>query len=84
MAEAARLLSDQTGLHFVFCGNAAGKAELVRQADGVPNVLFLHLQPMDRLNDLLGMADIHLPPQLLPPCRGKVGMGVVRLLIWQP
>jgi colanic acid biosynthesis glycosyl transferase WcaI len=31
--------------------------------DGLPNVHFLDLQPMDRLNDLLGMADIHLLPQ---------------------
>ncbi|WP_211455066.1 glycosyltransferase WbuB [Collimonas antrihumi] len=63
MAEAARLLSDQADLHFVFCGNGAGKAELLRLAEGLSNVRFLDLQPMDRLNDLLGLADIHLLPQ---------------------
>ncbi|MGS0742811.1 WcaI family glycosyltransferase [Glaciimonas sp. GG7] len=63
MAEAAHLLCDQTTLHFVFCGNGAGKAELMRLAHGLPNVRFLNLQPLDRLNDLLGLADIHLLPQ---------------------
>lgn len=63
MAEAARLLADQIDLHFVFCGNGAGKAELVRLAKGLPNVRFLDLQPMERLNELLGLADIHLLPQ---------------------
>src|SRR3990170_1399948 len=63
MAEAARLLSDQTGLHFVFCGNGAGKTELLRLTQGLPNVRFLDLQLMNRLNDLLGLADIHLLPQ---------------------
>ncbi|MDP3840995.1 MAG: glycosyltransferase [Oxalobacteraceae bacterium] len=63
MAEAARLLSDEVGLHFIFCGNGAGKAELVRLTQGLQNVRFLDLQPMNRLNDLLGLADIHLLPQ---------------------
>jgi colanic acid biosynthesis glycosyl transferase WcaI len=63
LAEAARLLADEAGLQFVFCGNGAGKAELVRLTQGLPNVRFLDLQPMARLNDLLGLADIHLLPQ---------------------
>ena len=75
MAEAAYLLSQNTAtvdsptaqtrcnLHFVFCGNGAGKAELVRLAHGLPNVHFMDLQPLERLNDLLGLADIHLLPQ---------------------
>jgi colanic acid biosynthesis glycosyl transferase WcaI len=63
MAEAARMLTDQRNLHFVFCGNGAGKADLVRLVDGGSNVRFLDLQPMEQLNDLLGLADIHLLPQ---------------------
>jgi colanic acid biosynthesis glycosyl transferase WcaI len=59
----ARSLSDEPGLQFVFCGNGAGKAELVRLTQGLPNVRFLDLQPMARLNDLVGLADIHLLPQ---------------------
>jgi colanic acid biosynthesis glycosyl transferase WcaI len=63
MAEAARLLADEANLHFVFCGNGAGKAELVRLTDGCTTVTYLDLQPVERLNDLLGLADIHLLPQ---------------------
>jgi colanic acid biosynthesis glycosyl transferase WcaI len=63
MAEAARLLADEAELHFVFCGNGAGKEELVRLCAGLKNVHFMSLQPFERLNDLLGMADIHLLPQ---------------------
>lgn len=63
MAEAAGLLSDAPNLLFVFCGNGAGKADLEHLAKGLTNVRFLNLQPLDRLNDLLGLADIHLLPQ---------------------
>lgn len=63
MAEAARLLSDSPNLLFVFCGNGAGKADLEHLAKGLTNVRFLNLQPVERFNDLLGLADIHLLPQ---------------------
>ena len=63
LAEAAHLLVDEGNLHFVFCGNGSGQAELVRLAQGLPRVRFLDLQPLERLNDLLGLADIHLLPQ---------------------
>ena len=48
---------------FVFCGNGVGRADLVALCDGLPNVRFLELQPVERLGALLGMADIHLLPQ---------------------
>jgi colanic acid biosynthesis glycosyl transferase WcaI len=48
---------------FVFCGNGAGRADLVQRCAGLPNVHFLDLQPIERLNELLAMADIHLLPQ---------------------
>ncbi|WP_394757463.1 glycosyltransferase WbuB [Rhodoferax sp.] len=48
---------------FVFCGNGAGRADLVARCAGQPNVRFLDLQPADRLPDLLATADIHLLPQ---------------------
>ncbi len=63
MGQAARHLADEPNLHFVFCGNGAGKADLLTMAQGLPRVVFLDLQPMERLNDLLGLADIHLLPQ---------------------
>jgi colanic acid biosynthesis glycosyl transferase WcaI len=63
LAYAARLLMNEPGLHFVFCGDGGGKLELQQQAADLANVRFIDLQPMDRLNDLLGLADIHLLPQ---------------------
>jgi colanic acid biosynthesis glycosyl transferase WcaI len=30
---------------------------------GLPNIKFIPLQPLERLNDLLNMADVHLLPQ---------------------
>jgi colanic acid biosynthesis glycosyl transferase WcaI len=63
MGQAARHLMDEPNLHFVFCGNGAGKADLLVMAQGLPQVRFLDLQPMERFNDLLGIADIHLLPQ---------------------
>lgn len=48
---------------FVFCGNGAGRADLVASCDALPNVRFMDLQPMERLGELLALADIHLLPQ---------------------
>jgi colanic acid biosynthesis glycosyl transferase WcaI len=48
---------------FVFCGNGAGRAELVVLCEGLGNVRFLDLQPLERLGELLSFADIHLLPQ---------------------
>jgi colanic acid biosynthesis glycosyl transferase WcaI len=69
LAEVARLReagyakSDSRPLVFVFCGDGAGKAALQLACAGLANVHFLPLQPMEQLNDLLAMADIHLLPQ---------------------
>jgi colanic acid biosynthesis glycosyl transferase WcaI len=63
LAQAAAMLRDFRKINFVFCGNGAGRAELVAQCVGLPNVYFLDLQPVERLSELLGMVDIHLLPQ---------------------
>jgi colanic acid biosynthesis glycosyl transferase WcaI len=60
LADTARLVPE---VQFVFCGNGAGRAELLARCQGLPNVQFLDLQPLERLPDMLGMADIHLLPQ---------------------
>jgi len=60
LADVARLCSE---VAFVFCGNGAGRADLVARCAGLPNVRFLDLQPLERLPDLLATADIHLLPQ---------------------
>lgn len=63
LASVARLLSEEENLAFVFCGDGAGKAELVEACRDLENVHFLALQPAQRLGHLLGLADIHLLPQ---------------------
>ena len=57
------LTGEGSSVVFVFCGNGAGRADLVAQCDGLPNVHFMDLQPLARLGELLAMADIHLLPQ---------------------
>lgn len=63
LASAARDLHSQTDVIFVFCGDGAAKADLQAQCAGLLNVRMLPVQPLERLNDLLGLADIHLLPQ---------------------
>ena len=53
LADVARLCSE---VAFVFCGNGAGRADLVARCAGLPNVRFLDLQPLERLPDLLATA----------------------------
>ena len=47
----------------MFCGEGPGKAGLETLTASLGNVQWLPLQPFDRLNDLLNLADIHLLPQ---------------------
>lgn len=68
LADVAKLCLAQAGraqaaIVFVFCGNGAGRVDLMQRCAGLPNVHFLELQPIERLNELLAMADVHLLPQ---------------------
>ena len=63
LADVARLLSDDARIQFVFGGNGSGRADLEVRCADLPNVRFLDLQPLERLNDWLGLADVHLLPQ---------------------
>lgn len=65
LAEAARIIEQKQikNIQFVFCGNGAGREDLEKACIGLNNVMFLDLQPFERLGELLGMADIHLLPQ---------------------
>ncbi len=65
LAEAASIIAEQKNenIQFVFCGNGAGRADLEQACTGLKNVMFLDLQPFERLGELLGLADIHLLPQ---------------------
>ncbi|MFZ3018548.1 MAG: WcaI family glycosyltransferase, partial [Gallionella sp.] len=61
--KAAVRLQGSADVHFVLCGDGAAKARLHREYEALPNVTWLPLQPVDKLNELLNMADIHLLPQ---------------------
>ncbi len=64
LPEVARSLA-RTHPHvmLVLCGNGVVKPLLESECAHMPNVRLLPLQPMERLNDLLNLADIHLLPQ---------------------
>jgi colanic acid biosynthesis glycosyl transferase WcaI len=64
LVEAARQLSHCPDLRFVFCGEGPCRQILVDNAKDLPNLSLLPVQPANRLNDLLNLADIHLLPQL--------------------
>ncbi len=63
LAEAAERLAHRSSLRFVFCGEGPGKPALLNRSAALPNVRWIPLQPFERLNDLLNLADIHLLPQ---------------------
>jgi colanic acid biosynthesis glycosyl transferase WcaI len=63
LAGAAAALASRQDIAFVFCGNGATKAELQKCCETLPNCRFIPLQPFDRLNELLNLADIHVLPQ---------------------
>jgi colanic acid biosynthesis glycosyl transferase WcaI len=63
LPELANGLRSHKHLHFVFCGDGAYRSQLEEAVAGFKNVSFLQLQPVERLNELLNMADIHLLPQ---------------------
>ncbi len=64
LVEAAASLKSNPGILFVLCGDGATRRELELQAAGLPNVRFLDIQPEEKLNALVNMADIHILPQL--------------------
>jgi len=63
LGEAAQLLAHARSIHFVICGNGPSRGPLMSACIRLQNVHFLDLQPAERLNELLGMADIHVLPQ---------------------
>lgn len=63
LGQVAATLTDRTDLLFVFCGTGSGRGDLEAATRDLPNVRFLDTQPVERLNDLLNLADIHLLPQ---------------------
>ena len=63
LVDAAMMLAHRSDICFVFCGEGPTKAEIVERCGGLPNCRVLGLQPAERLNELLNLADIHALPQ---------------------
>lgn len=61
---AARALAHRTDLTFVICGEGPFLDTLKSMAEGLDNIKFFPLQPFEKLSDALGMADVHLLPQI--------------------
>lgn len=63
LIEAARRLVSENDLLFLLCGEGAARSQLEVLANDLPNVRFLPIQPLERLNELLNLAGIHVLPQ---------------------
>ena len=60
--DAARILYDEN-IIFVMAGFGAALDSLKEKSVGMKNVVWLPLQPYEKLNEFLNVADIHLLPQ---------------------
>lgn len=63
VVEAAHRLREHSKLRFVLCGEGSALARLRQLTGRAVNIHWLALQPKDRLNELLNLADIHVLPQ---------------------
>jgi colanic acid biosynthesis glycosyl transferase WcaI len=63
LAGAAHALTARQDIVFVFCGNGATKVDLQKCCESLSNCRFIPLQAVERLNELLNLADIHVLPQ---------------------
>lgn len=63
LVTAATLLTRRTDIRFVFCGDGLLREELARRCAHLPNCKLIGLQPAERLNELLNIADVHVLPQ---------------------
>lgn len=61
---AAKECAADPDIRFVICGEGTGKARIAPGIAGLPNVTLLPLQPAERLNDLLNIADVHVLPMM--------------------
>jgi len=63
--DAAEELKDYSGIKFVICTSGPYKEELKRDAEarGLQNIAFMQLQPKEKFNEFLNLADVHLVVQ---------------------
>ena len=64
LIEAAERLAGRADIRFVIAGEGPAKAALVARAGAAANVRFLPFQPYERLSEFLGLADLHVLPQM--------------------
>lgn len=64
LPEMVRNLTHRDDLTVAICGDGPMRAPMIEMCKDLPSIRFFPLQPMDKLNDLLGMADVHLLPQI--------------------
>jgi colanic acid biosynthesis glycosyl transferase WcaI len=64
LLEASRRLPSRPAIRLVICADGPGREAFAQMAQQAGSVRLLPLQPADRLNELLNLADIHLLPQL--------------------
>jgi colanic acid biosynthesis glycosyl transferase WcaI len=62
MLEAASALSYEESLVFVINGEGAARPQLEAKAKGLANVVFVDMQPVGRLPEVIAAGDIHLVP----------------------
>ena len=63
LVEVIQQLADLQQLVWLLAGEGPNKAEMAAAMAGLPQVRFLGLQPLERLNDWLNLAAVHLLPQ---------------------
>lgn len=64
IVDAARRLQHRRDLMFLVCGDGPQRARLAASAAHLDNIHFQALQPRERLAELLGLASVHLLPQI--------------------
>lgn len=64
LPEVARCLAHRDDLTIAICGDGPMRKTLEDMSAGIPSIRFYPLQPLEKLSDLLGMADVHLLPQI--------------------
>ena len=63
LIDVIHLLSDLPNLFWFFAGDGPSKSDFLRRTVHLSRVIHLPLQPVDRMNEWLNFADIHLLPQ---------------------
>ncbi|MEO6152968.1 MAG: WcaI family glycosyltransferase [Croceibacterium sp.] len=64
LIEAARVLTPRPDIVLLICGEGPNRSRLAELAKGLKNVQLQDLQPVERMGELLALADVHLLPQI--------------------